>query len=294
MNAPKTVKPTEASVATRLAPADVRAGGVSGNGAEVPLAMNPSTQKAALVENPWKQLQKFTSARIALGRVGTSLPTAPHLAFQLAHAKARDAVHHPTNWDAITAALRSREIAHVMLHSGASTRDIYLQRPDQGRRLDAASAQKLAQMNVEYKPDVVFVIGDGLSSLAIEKNAIAFLDQLLPELQASQWNLGPVALVHHARVAVGDEVGALLQAKLVVVLIGERPGLSSPDSMGIYMTWKPQVGLTDAARNCISNVRPEGLSYQGAAHKLLYLMNQARQRQLSGVQLKDESDALPQ
>jgi ethanolamine ammonia-lyase small subunit len=141
--------------------------------------------------------------------------------------------------------------------------------------------------------DVAFVIGDGLSSFAIEKNVAAFLYVMLPSLAQQAWRIAPLMIVREARVAVGDEVGELLGSSMVVVLIGERPGLSSPDSMGIYMTWKPRVGLTDEARNCISNVRTEGLSYEGAAHKLLYLMTEARKRGVSGVSLKDEAEALP-
>ncbi|THU05127.1 ethanolamine ammonia-lyase subunit EutC [Lampropedia puyangensis] len=247
--------------------------------------------ESALVSNPWEALRQFTAARIALGRVGTSLPTAPHLQFQLAHARARNAVHRPADLTGIQEQLQQCGLDTTVVHSAASTRAIYLQRPDQGRRLDEAARQQLGQMAMKAAPDVVFVIGDGLSSLAIEKNAVPFVKEMLPRLREAGWQVGPTTLVRHARVAVGDEVAELLRAKLVVMLIGERPGLSSPDSMGIYMTWAPHVGLTDAARNCISNVRQEGLSYAGAAHKLLYLMEQARQRERSGVSLKDESDA---
>jgi ethanolamine ammonia-lyase small subunit len=250
--------------------------------------------KTIVVNNPWSKLRQYTPARIALGRSGTSLPTKPHLEFQLAHARARNAVHHEINIEALEAALQGRGHATLVLHSAAGNRPVYLQRPDKGRRLDDASREALAAAPKSAVPyDVAFVIGDGLSSFAIEENAAAFLDVMTPALTASNWNIAPLVLVKEARVAVGDEVGELLGASMVVVLIGERPGLSSPDSMGIYMTLNPRVGLTDESRNCISNVRREGLSYEGAAHKLLYLMTEARRRGLSGVQLKDEAEALP-
>jgi len=254
----------------------------------------PDDTKPIVVTNPWSKLRQYTPARIALGRSGTSLPTGPHLEFQLAHARARNAVHHEMDMAALEAALQARGHATLVLHSAAGNRPVYLQRPDKGRRLDDASREALQRAPRPTAPyDVVFVIGDGLSSFAIEENAAPFLDVMVPPLVAAGWNIAPLVLVKEARVAVGDEVGELLGAGMVVVLIGERPGLSSPDSMGLYMTLKPRVGLTDESRNCISNVRREGLSYEGAAHKLLYLMTEARRRGLSGVHLKDEAEALP-
>jgi ethanolamine ammonia-lyase small subunit len=246
-----------------------------------------------VVNNPWSKLRQYTPARIALGRSGTSLPTKPHLDFQLAHARARNAVHHELDIQALQSALQTRGHTTLVLHSAAGNRPVYLQRPDKGRRLDDASRAILSQPAPAQPYDVVFVIGDGLSALAIEENATGFLDVILPALTAGGWRVAPLVLVKEARVAVGDEVGELLAAEMVVVLIGERPGLSSPDSMGIYMTLKPRVGLTDESRNCISNVRREGLSYAHAAHKLTYLMTEAKKRGLSGVQLKDEAEALP-
>lgn len=255
-----------------------------------PTDLRQEAPTSTVTENPWRALRQFTPARIALGRAGTSLPTQPHLQFQFDHARARNAVHREADFDALTKALDKLQLPVHRLHSAASTRPIYLQRPDQGRRLDAASAQLLDRApTTHHRHDLVFVIGDGLSSLAIEHNCVPFLQHLLPELQQRGIRVGPVGLVKNARVAIGDEVAQRLQAQMVVVLIGERPGLSSPDSMGIYMTWQPRVGLTDESRNCISNVRPAGLSYAAASHKLLYLLTTARQRQLSGVQLKDES-----
>lgn len=253
-----------------------------------------SDDNPIVVSNPWSGLRSHTPARIALGRSGISLPTKPHLEFQLAHARARNAVHHELDMAKLKTALDTLPIETHVLHSAAKTRPLYLQRPDLGRRLDQASREALMQMlRPEQGYDVVFVIGDGLSSFAIEENAAPFLDVMLPPLSANVWRVAPLIIVQQARVAVGDEVGERLGADMVVVLIGERPGLSSPDSMGIYMTLKPRVGLTDEARNCISNVRRAGLSYEGAAHKLLYLITEARKRGQSGVMLKDEAAAIP-
>ncbi|MEG0973455.1 MAG: ethanolamine ammonia-lyase subunit EutC [Comamonas sp.] len=254
-----------------------------------PVAAEPAS--AAVTPNPWERLRQFTSARIALGRAGTSLPTRAHLDFALAHAQARMAVHTELDMDLLAGELQALHAQPVLrLHSAAQDRPTYLQRPDLGRRLGTES-RALLQGLPAAQTDVVFVVADGLSSLAIERNALPFLRQMLPAL-AEQWRIGPISLVRNARVALGDEIGAALGASLVVVLIGERPGLSSPDSMGLYMTWQPRPGMTDEARNCISNVREQGLSYAQAVHKLHYLMSQARQRQISGVQLKDESDTL--
>ena len=259
--------------------------------APLPAAAEPAS--ATVTPNPWERLRQFTSARIALGRAGTSLPTRAHLDFALAHAQARMAVHTEVDMDLLAGKLQTLAPPGqpvLRLHSAAQDRPTYLQRPDLGRRLDTAS-RSLLQGLPGAAADVVFVVADGLSSLAIERNARPFLRQMLPAL-AEQWRIGPISVVRNARVALGDEIAAALGASLVVVLIGERPGLSSPDSMGLYMTWQPRPGMTDESRNCISNVREQGLSYAQAVHKLHYLMQQARQRQLSGVQLKDESDTL--
>lgn len=254
----------------------------------------PNDNSAIVATDAWQKLRQYTPARIALGHTGTSLPTAPHLEFQLAHARARNAVHHALDVPALQSALKARGREVIVLHSAAESRPVYLQRPDKGRRLDAQSRAALETRELHAPPyDVAFVIGDGLSALAIEANAAAFLDVMLPALDAGGWRVAPLVIVKQARVAVGDEVAEILGAKAVVMLIGERPGLSSPDSLGIYMTFAPRVGLTDEARNCISNVRDEGLSYERAAHKLLYLMTEAKKRGMSGVNLKDEADDLP-
>jgi ethanolamine ammonia-lyase small subunit len=247
-------------------------------------------------------LRQFTAARIGLGHTGASQPTRAQLDFQLAHARARDAVHHALDTTGLARALAPAWPGPLLLHSAAANRQVYLQRPDLGRRLDAPSrgllsAQRGGDTHVrpherphERPYDLSVVVADGLSALAIEQNAAPLLQALRARLAAQTWVLAPLTIVQQGRVAVGDEVGELLGAKIVVVLIGERPGLSSPDSMGLYITWAPRVGLTDERRNCISNVRPAGLGIDDAADKLHYLLLEARRRQLTGVHLKDETD----
>ena len=241
--------------------------------------------------NPWLELRRLTPARIALGRTGTSMPTRAQLDFQYAHAQARDAVHLPFDHVALSAQLAERGRASILLHSAAIDRNSYLQRPDLGRKLSAGSAQALRDY-ASANPggvDLAIVVADGLSALAVHRHTLPFLARLEEQVGAENWSVAPIILVEQGRVAVADEVGELLGAKMTVILIGERPGLSSPDSLGLYFTYNPKVGLTDAYRNCISNVRLEGLSYGMAAHRLLYLMREACRRQLSGVNLKDEA-----
>jgi ethanolamine ammonia-lyase small subunit len=250
-----------------------------------------------VVTNPWGMLKQFTSGRIALGRTGISLPTTPQLEFQLAHARARDAVHHELNVDIVQQAVMGLQFVEqcVVVESSAGNRATYLQRPDLGRKLSSASRQQLQLFASQNKQassyDLAFVIVDGLSALAVETNAAPFLQAATERLGSERLSLAPVTIVRQGRVAVGDEIGELLGAKLVVVMIGERPGLSSPDSMGLYMTWGPRVGLTDESRNCISNVRPAGLSYEEASYKLHHLISEALRRELTGVKLKDETPA---
>jgi ethanolamine ammonia-lyase small subunit len=242
--------------------------------------------------NPWDALRAFTNARIALGRAGNSLPTAPLLAFNLSHAQARDAVHHPLDADALHEQLREHGFAATLdVHSAAPDREHYLRRPDLGRRLSDDSRDRLSKAGSAAAPDVVFVIADGLSAFAASRQSIPMLQAIHTRLQ-QDWTIGPVVVARQSRVALGDEIGELLRARMVVMLIGERPGLSSPDSLGIYLTYAPKVGCSDAQRNCISNVRPEGLNFDAAAHKLHYLLTHARRLGLTGVGLKDESDAL--
>lgn len=249
------------------------------------------SEKPPATENPWQQLRQLTPARIALGRAGTSLPTRAQLDFQFAHAQARDAVHLPFDHVGLREELHDRGLPTLLLRSAAGDRHTYLQRPDLGRRLHADSAEFLRDYAEEHAQsyDLAIVIADGLSSLAVRRHSLPFLARLLEQVAEQGWSLAPITLVEQGRVAVADEVGQLLKAKMTVILIGERPGLSSPDSLGLYFTWAPRVGLNDAYRNCISNVRLEGLSYGMATFRLMYLMREACKRQLSGVELKDEA-----
>jgi len=242
-------------------------------------------------QNPWLELRRLTPARIALGRTGTSMPTKAQLDFQYAHAQARDAVHLPFDHAGLGTQLAERGRESLLLHSAATDRNSYLQRPDLGRKLSDDSAQILRDYASAHPGgvDLVIVVADGLSALAVHRHTVPFLTRMEEQASTDGWSMSPVILVEQGRVAVADEIGELLGAKMVVILIGERPGLSSPDSLGLYFTYNPKIGLTDAYRNCISNVRLEGLSYGMAAHRLLYLMREACRRQLSGVNLKDEA-----
>jgi len=253
--------------------------------------MSDDKQKKPAQQDAWRQLRSLTSARIALGHAGTSLPTSAQLDFQFAHAQARDAVHLPFDHAALSAQLTSRQRETLTVHSSATDRNVYLQRPDLGRRLSADSVEQLRTFAQGHAQgfDLALVVADGLSSLAVQRHSPAMLQRIDEMAAAEGWTLAPVVLVEQGRVAVADEVAELLKARMVVILIGERPGLSSPDSLGLYFTYAPKVGLNDAARNCISNVRLEGMSYAMAAHKLLYLMREACRRQLSGVNLKDDA-----
>lgn len=261
---------------------------------------SPTKRPGAVIPAGWADLRRHTDARIALGRAGHSLPTAPHLAFQLAHAQARDAVHLPFDAAGVSASLQALGLETLVLHSAAGDRATYLQRPDLGRRLDEPSRERLLQWRAprsaagdETGFDLAFVVADGLSAQAVPAQAVPLLAATLALLAADRaqtWQIAPVAVVGQARVAVGDEVGLALKARCVVVLIGERPGLSSPDSLGLYLTWQPRPGLVDANRNCISNVRPAGLAVDAAAVKLVQMLAAARTRQVTGVTLKDELD----
>lgn len=258
------------------------------------MADNPSSP--IVVENPWERLNAFTDARIGLGRAGVSLPTNKLLAFQLAHAQAQDAVHCPLDVEALSAELTqalSLSGAPIRLHSHAQDRAMYLQRPDYGRRLNDETREQLQQAAIsQQRYDLAVVIVDGLSALAVQQNSGPFLSALyqLLDKDATDWQLAPLTIVEQGRVAIGDEIGALLNADAVLVMIGERPGLSSPDSLGLYMTWAPEPGLKDDRRNCISNVRPAGLQVEEAARRFFLLLKEARQLKLSGVKLKDRSE----
>jgi ethanolamine ammonia-lyase small subunit len=254
-------------------------------------AVNP-----IIANDPWQDLKQFTQARIALGRTGCSLPTDAVLDFNCAHAMARDAVHIALDVNALAEQLHQQELKTMQVHSRAIDRHTYLLRPDFGRRLDTSSCELLkvyAQQNSK-KIDLLLVVGDGLSSIAIQQHAAKLIAEIQKQL-AAHWNLGPIVLgpiviAQQARVALADEVCEILNARSVAILIGERPGLSSPDSLGIYFTYNAKSGCTDADRNCISNVRPQGLNYTIAAKKLLWLCEAANRLQFSGVNLKDESD----
>lgn len=249
-----------------------------------------------VVENPWERLNAFTDARIGLGRAGVSLPTSKLLAFQLAHAQAQDAVHCPLDVEALSSELTQAldlSEAPLRLHSHAQDRATYLQRPDYGRRLNDETREHLQKAAAsQQRYDLAIVVVDGLSALAVQQNSAPFLGTLYQMLSsdAADWQLAPLTLVEQGRVAIGDEIGALLNADAVLVMIGERPGLSSPDSLGLYMTWAPEPGLKDDRRNCISNVRPAGLQVEEAARRFFLLLKEARQLKLSGVKLKDRSE----
>jgi ethanolamine ammonia-lyase small subunit len=238
--------------------------------------------------SPWQEWRQATPARLALGRAGAGMPTDETLRFGWAHAMARDAIHAALDADALAARLGEDGWAVAHARSRAADRATYLRRPDLGRQLDEDDATRLLAER-RYGCDVCVVIGDGLSSLAVARHAVPLLAALRPHLPADT-RFAPVVVATQARVALADEVGELFGAALSVMLIGERPGLSSPDSLGIYLTHTPKRGRHDAERNCISNVRPEGLSSEAAAFKLAWLMRESLRRGLTGVGLKDESD----
>lgn len=244
-----------------------------------------------VIEDAWRRLAGVTPARIALGRAGTGLPTREVLRFALAHAQARDAVHMPFDSARMAGEIAALGFETIEVSSAAPARDAYLRRPDLGRRLSDESRALLGTWTGE-PVDVAIVVADGLSSTAIHAQAVPFLAAFKARIAEAGWSVGPVCVANQARVALGDEVGERMKASACVVLIGERPGLSSPDSLGLYLTFAPRAGRSDAERNCISNVRGEGLSHAHAAFKLAWLLKQALARRLTGVHLKDESDLL--
>lgn len=239
-------------------------------------------------EATWLNLRRFTEARIGLGRAGSALPIKEVLSFSMAHAQARDAVTTPMDWQPLTAELGKLGLATVEVESAAGDRDTYLRRPDLGRRLSPQSRQKLAE-RANGTPDLLIVVADGLSSTGVAANAAALIAALLPLAEKSGWSVAPVVLASQGRVALGDEAGEILNARAVLMLIGERPGLSSPDSLGAYLTFAPRVGRKDGERNCVSNIRSGGLGAAEAAFKIYWLLKEAFRRGLTGVALKDES-----
>jgi ethanolamine ammonia-lyase small subunit len=230
-------------------------------------------------------LKEFTAARIGIGRAGVSIPTKQSLEFKLAHAHARDAVYSELDIDGLSDNVQQFNLPILILHSKAENRAQYLQRPDLGRKLKKSSANQLKDHAGDF--DIAIIIADGLSAAAINENAVALIQQLIPLLTAAKLKLAPICFVEQGRVAVGDKVGHLLKAKFSIMLIGERPGLSSADSIGAYLTYEPKPGLTDESRNCISNIRPQGLTFKPAAEKIFYLVQEAFRIKLSGVGLKD-------
>jgi len=233
------------------------------------------------------RLRLLTPARVGLGRSGVSLETRELLDFSRCHAMARDAVHARLETASLAAALGAIAGGNVLrAHSAAADRATYLQRPDLGRLLDEPSRKLLAEAGQVGGYELSLVVADGLSALAVERHAMPLLTELLPRLR--DWKLAPLCVVEQGRVAIGDEIGEKLGAQMAVVLIGERPGLRSPHSLGAYITWEPRRGRTDAERNCISNIRPEGLSYAQAAAELAFILMEARRLKLTGVNLKPE------
>lgn len=250
----------------------------------------PSSRQAPTGDGLWADLRRLTAARIGLERTGASLATRPLLEFQLAHARARDAVHESLDMSRLTAEIARLGLPVVEVASTAQDRQHYLMRPDFGRRLAPGADATLTPHAGEH--DVAFVVADGLSARAVQVHAEPVLAAVLPALQAEGWRIAPLVIVRHGRVAIGDAIAAILGASCVTVLIGERPGLTSPDSMGAYLTWHPSSHTTDAERNCISNIRPEGIGYADAVFKLVHLLRAMRAKNISGVQLKDDSDRL--
>lgn len=241
------------------------------------------------LHDPWERLKQYTDARIALGRTGCSILTDEYLKFSLAHARARDTINMPFERHAVREKLEDMGLEVVYAESAATSRDVFIRRPDLGRRLSEVSRERLKKMKYPGA-DVLIVIGDGLSSKAVHKQAIPLIKNLLPYMKELGLTVGPIVLAKQSRVALGDDIAEVMHCGLVAMLIGERPGLSSPDSLGVYMTYKPFAGRLESERNCISNIRPEGLSHERAAFKLAWLIEMAYERDVSGTKLKDKSD----
>lgn len=243
---------------------------------------------APRTSDPWASLRRFTSARIALGRAGGSLPTAELLRFSLDHAAARDAVNSELDFARLEEDLSVLDLPVVRLESEAADRQNYLQQPDLGRRLCAGSRRRLEGRHTLAEHDVSIVVADGLSAMAAQSHALAVLAALVPGLLNKEYRLAPLALVRFGRVAIMDCVGAAFAARVGLILIGERPGLGAADSLGAYLVFGPRIGKTDAARNCVSNIRPAGLPPDVAAETILHLIEQMIERKTSGIALKDE------
>jgi ethanolamine ammonia-lyase small subunit len=239
------------------------------------------------VSDPWRDLTSLTDARIALGRVGASMPTEEVLRLSYAHAKARDAVHAGLDIPALTTSLEQLQLQTIKVRSAATDRMTYLRRPDYGRKVSPHDIERLIAEPCAGVT-ISIVIADGLSATAVQANTVPFLSALLPLLRNTGANIAPAVIVHNGRVAIGDEIGHRLGADIVLVLIGERPGLSAADSLGLYITYAPRIGRSDAERNCISNIRTGGLAPSLAAKKAFWLISEALSRKLTGVELKDD------
>ena len=243
-----------------------------------------------LIPHQLSSLREFTAARIAIGRVGNSIPLKKSMEFNLAHAHARDAVYSTLDVDGLFTRLKAFDLPMLHLQSQATNRHKYLKRPDLGRLLGDDYKEQLSGHLAN--PDIVIIVADGLSAEAVNGNAYSLLKLLIPKLLDSKLTIGPICLVEQGRVAIGDDIASGLKARFSVLLIGERPGLSAADSMGAYLTYNPHPGLTDESRNCISNIRKHGLSYTHAAEKIFYLVSESLRRKLSGVALKDNAGLL--
>ncbi|WP_057937220.1 ethanolamine ammonia-lyase subunit EutC [Algoriphagus resistens] len=239
------------------------------------------------MSNPWKRLKDFTDARIALGRTGGSLKTQELLQFRKDHALAKDAVWASLDTSSLEAEIQNLKLPSIILTSQAESRESYIKRPDLGRKLSKESIVAIKNSTTEAT-DISFILADGLSAHAISTHAIQFLQEFLIRIKGH--SLAPISIVKQGRVAISDEIGELFSSKISIILIGERPGLSSPYSMGIYLTYNPKAGNTDEKRNCISNIRTGGLPYVYAAEKLAFLCAEALRLKLSGVHLKDTFD----
>ena len=236
----------------------------------------------------WQSLRPLTAARIGLQATGASIATKPLLDFKLAHARARDAVHEALDVTRLRHDLETIGGNVIEMQSAVDDRQRYLMRPDLGRKLASGAEHALSPQTGDH--DVAFVIADGLSAGAVQAHAKPVLELVLTALRSHDWCIAPIVVVRHGRVAIGDQIAGLLSARCVVVLIGERPGLTAPDSMGAYLTWQPSPNTTDADRNCISNIRPDGIGYAEAAQKIAHLLRAMRAGRISGVALKDDSD----
>jgi ethanolamine ammonia-lyase small subunit len=243
------------------------------------------------MNDAWVALRRFTQARVALGRAGHAVPTQAHLAFQLAHAQARDAVHLPWDLEAFADGVRSLGEGALVLQTQVDSRESYLRRPDLGRVLGEASRARLRDLHAD-PVDVALIVTNGLSSIAVARHGIPLLQAILTAYRTRPLRLTPISLAANGRVALSDDIGSLLAARVAVIIVGERPGLSAADSLGLYLTFAPRPGRTDAERNCISNIRPpEGLGYEAAAAKLLHLTEEALRLGQSGVSIKDDGMA---